>query len=82
MELKRNNYTENIEDIDSEMQGRKMIFPMCIRCKYSNGDMCEKYHSKKVDLEEIGIDIFHCPGFKEKELTHSEEKMKELGFIK
>ena len=42
MELKNNNYTENIEDVDGEMIGRKIELPMCVNCVDSDGARCAK----------------------------------------
>lgn len=81
MELKNKRYTENIEDIDSEMIGRKMVLPNCVNCVHSDGARCAKYNALKIDLgEEYGIDIFHCPSFEAKKDSHMVEKVKSMGF--
>lgn len=80
MELKNNNYTENIEEIDGEMIGRKLLLPQCVKCVHSDGARCAKYNALKVDLGEQGIDIFHCPSFEAKKDSPTVEKIKAMGF--
>ena len=80
MELRNNNYTENIEEVDGEMIGRKIELPMCVKCVHSDGVRCSKYNALKVDLGERGIDIFRCPSFKVKKESPMVEKIKSMGF--
>jgi len=80
MELRNNNYTENIEEVDGEMIGRKIELPMCVKCVHSDGVRCAKYNALKVDLGEQGIDIFHCPSFEVKKENPMVEKVKTMGF--
>lgn len=80
MELQNNNKTENIEDIDFELLGRKMKLPNCSTCIYSDGSICKKYGVEKSELSKKGIDIFNCPSYQKKEEPRDIEKVKELGF--
>lgn len=80
MELRNNNYIENIEEVDSEMIGRKLDLPQCVKCVHSDGARCAKYNALKVDLGEQGIDIFNCPGFEAKKDSPMVEKIKSMGF--
>lgn len=82
MELRNNNYAENIEEVDGEMIGRKIELPMCVKCVHSDGVRCAKYNALKVDLGEKGIDIFHCPSFEAKKESPMVEKIKAMGFSK
>ena len=80
MESRNNNYIENIEEVDSEMIGRKMNLPQCVKCVLSAGARCARYNDLKGDLGEQGIDIFNCPGFEAKKDSPMVEKIKSMGF--
>lgn len=80
MESRNNRYTENIEGVDGEMVGRKMIVPNCAKCVHSDGLRCAKMNAAKNDLADHGVDIFHCPSFEVKKDKPMVERVKTMGF--